>query len=113
MSQPTSTGSLEPWSLRQRRVILAFVVVLLGYLAIQYWREPVDVPDPPLATGARADELANRLNPNTASASMLAAIPQMGEKRAKEIVEYREEFQRGYPGPHATDPNRRSVIPES
>jgi helix-hairpin-helix protein len=97
----TSPGALEPWSLRQRCVILVFVVGILGYLAIQYWREPVDVSDPPPAMGVRAGELEDRLDPNTASAAMLAAIPQMGEKRAKEIVDFREEFQRENPGQSA------------
>jgi hypothetical protein len=94
----TSTHSVELWSRRQRRVILVFVVVLLGYLAIQSWREPIDVTDPPPSTAIRANELADRLDPNTAGAAMLAAIPQMGEKRAAEIVEYRKAFMRDHPG---------------
>jgi DNA uptake protein ComE-like DNA-binding protein len=88
----------ELWSPRQRRVVLALVVILLGYLAIEYWREPIDVADPPPPAGARADELANRLDPNTANAAMLSAIPEMGEKRAAEIVAYRETFISTHPG---------------
>jgi hypothetical protein len=79
-------------------VILVFVVAVLGYLAIQYLREPMEIGDPPSPIGARAQELMDRLDPNTAGVSMLAAIPQMGEKRAAEIVEYRELFMRDHPG---------------
>src|ERR1019366_558192 len=94
----TSTDFVELWSRRQRRVILVFVVALLGYLAIQSRQEPIDLADPPPSPGVRAGELADRLDPNTAGAAMLAAIPQMGERRAAEIVEYREAFQRDHPG---------------
>ena len=86
------------WSRRQRGAVLGIVTALLCYLAIQYSRNPVEIGDPPPADGARADELADRVDPNTADAAALAAIPMLGEKRAAEVVAYREDFLKDHPG---------------
>jgi competence ComEA-like helix-hairpin-helix protein len=47
------------------------------------------VPDPQPLEGARARELADRFDPNTATQAELAAIPGVGEKLAGAIVAYR------------------------
>jgi hypothetical protein len=86
------------WTAAQRRVVLCIVVVLLAYLTYQLWRNPVDVDDPQPSHGARFDELQDRIDPNVADAATLAALPSLGEKRAKEIVAYRESFVRFNPG---------------
>ncbi|MDB5294994.1 MAG: hypothetical protein JWO31_977, partial [Phycisphaerales bacterium] len=77
---------------RQRR---AMAVVLAGVLAVLAWRAVRDrafVPDPQPDRPARFDELADRLDPNTAEWQELVAIPTLGEKRARAIVEYRQEW---------------------
>ena len=48
------------------------------------------IPNPQISAGPRAAELATQLDPNSATWEELAAIPTLGEKRAKAIVEYRE-----------------------
>ena len=95
----------QVWTLAQRRVVLAIIVALLAYLAIEYRLNPKQVSDPQPPEGSRFNELADRLDPNTADAAALAAIPQLGEKKAEQIVEYREDFVHSHPGqPAFTDP---------
>jgi len=48
-----------------------------------------------------SDQLADRIDPNTASESELAAIPELGEKRAQAIVDFRERFQSRHPNQFA------------
>jgi hypothetical protein len=86
------------WTRGHRIVILAGAGVILAYLVVQDWRQPVRVTDPPQAMGSRFNEVADRIDPNTADAPTLAALPMLGEKRAEEIVVYREEFLRSHPG---------------
>ena len=88
----------QAWTLAQRRVVLAIIVALLAYLAIEYRLNPTQVSDPQPPEGRRFNELADRLDPNTADAAAFAAIPQLGEKKAEQIVEYRQEFVRSHPG---------------
>src|SRR5580692_9837933 len=95
----------QAWTLAQRRVVLAIIVALLAYLAIEYHLNPPQVSDPQPPEGSRFNELADRLDPNTADAAALAAIPQLGEKKAEQIVEYREDFVPSHPGqPAFNDP---------
>ncbi len=54
--------------------------------------------DPPPVDSPRAGEIADRLDPNTADAAALSAIPNLGEKRAAEIAEFRTDFLRQNPG---------------
>ena len=88
----------QAWTTAQRRAVLAIVVALLAYLAIEYRLNPTQVSDPQPPQESRYGELADRLDPNTADADALAAIPALGEKKAQQIVEYREDFVRSHPG---------------
>jgi|SRR5271170_4183805 len=88
----------QVWTTSQRRVVLGIVVALLAYLAVEYRLNPTQVGDPQPPQGSRYGELADRLDPNTADAAELAAIPTLGEKKAQQIVEYREDFVRSHPG---------------
>ncbi len=88
----------QVWTLSQRRVVLGIVVVLLTYLVVEYHLNPTQVSDPQPPQGSRYGELADRLDPNTASAAELSAIPTLGEKKAQQIVEYREDFIHSNPG---------------
>ena len=78
------------WTLGQRRALILLVVIGLLALVIRYVGNRTYLSDPPPLQGARAAELATRIDPNTAEWETLAAIPSLGEKRAKEIVAYRE-----------------------
>ncbi len=85
------------WTAAQRRTVLSLSAILLLFLAILNWQQPVSLSDPATQSALRSDEIADRLDPNTADAAALAAIPNVGEKRAAEIVDYREEFFRQHP----------------
>ena len=86
------------WTLSQRRVVLGIVVVLLAFLAIEYHLNPSQISDPQPPQGSRYEELQDRLDPNTADAAALAAIPQLGEKKAQQIVDYRDDFVKSHHG---------------
>ena len=86
------------WSLPQRRVLLVLLTVLLVFLTVRYALNPSYVSDPQPERPPRLDELADRIDPNTADWPSLAALPGIGEKRAKDIVAYREEAKRYTPG---------------
>src|SRR5690348_17068103 len=93
---PKSSGELG-WSPPQRRALLALLCVLLIALSIRYACNRRYVSDPQPPQPARYNELASRIDPNVATWQELAAIPSLGEKRAKEIVAYRDRA-------HQTDP---------
>ncbi len=54
--------------------------------------------DPQPVVSARAEALADRIDPNVATLEELVVLPQMGEKRAEAIVAYREKFAKENPG---------------
>lgn len=70
------------------------IIVLLSaaslYAVVQLRLNPRYVSDPQPALPDRARELADRIDPNTAEASALSALPQVGEKRARELIAFRE-----------------------
>ena len=78
------------WTLPQRRVLLALLVVLIPVLAVRYACNPAYVSDPPPPYPARYEELADRIDPNTADLATLSALPMIGEKRAQDLIDYRE-----------------------
>ena len=92
-SSPTSSSSPKPllvWSPAQRGVLIAFVLIVATFLLLLLARDRMYVSNPPPAHGERFDELADRIDPNTATWQELAVLPQIGEMRAKEIVAFRE-----------------------
>jgi DNA uptake protein ComE-like DNA-binding protein len=90
-------GESQIWTARQRvrlaMIVLALVVVLIGVS----FRRPLHIGDPQPPVGPRASELAAKIDPNEADWPTLAALPSIGEKRAKDIVAYREDFLRKHP----------------
>ena len=78
------------WTPSQRRVLLGILVCLFVFLSIRYACNPVYVSDPQPEMPARFDDLADRIDPNTADWETLAALPGIGEKRAKDIIAYRD-----------------------
>ena len=89
------------WTAPQRRALLVLLLGLWAFIAMRYACNPVYVSDPQPIVPARYDELADRIDPNTADWQTLAALPTIGEKRAKEIVAYRDEFAARHPGRQA------------
>lgn len=81
----------------QRRALIGFAAGMLICVAIGLLRHRQFVPDPLPPEAPRFAELADRIDPNTADAATLSALPQLGEGRAKAIVEYREQRRTGDP----------------
>jgi len=77
------------------------LVGLLTYLGMRFGLDRTSVASPQPAEGLRAGELADRLDPNTATAAEIAAIPSVGEKLARAIVEDREDYLKRHPGERA------------
>jgi DNA uptake protein ComE-like DNA-binding protein len=80
------------WTPSQRGVLIAFVLILSTVLLIRLAVNRHYVSDPQPVRPDRHEELADRLDPNVASWQELAVLPQLGEKRAREIVAYRDQF---------------------
>ena len=80
------------WTPSQRGVLIAFVLILCVVLSIRFAFNRHYVSDPQPVRPDRFDELADKIDPNTATWQELAVLPQLGEKRAKEIVAYRDQY---------------------
>jgi competence ComEA-like helix-hairpin-helix protein len=89
------------WTISQRRALIVLLLVVLAELSIQAYLRPVYYSDPPPEIGARTSELADRIDPNTASAAELSSIPNVGPAHAAAIVAYREAFVAAHPGRRA------------
>ena len=87
-----------PWTQPERRVVLAILVCLLALLSYRYLTRPTYLPTPLPAEGPRAAELVSTVDPNEATWEQLSLLPGMGEKKAKSIVEYREQYRSDHPG---------------
>ena len=88
---------LGMWDARQRVVVATISVGLLIYLSVRLATHRTFIPDPQPAEGRRAAELADRLDPNTATVAEIAAIPNVGDKLAETIVAYRESYAKDFP----------------
>jgi competence ComEA-like helix-hairpin-helix protein len=77
-----------PWQCRGLVVVLTGVACVL---AVRIYQNPAIIPDSQPANPATTN-LADRLDPNTATASELSAIPNIGPARAEAIVEYRNRY---------------------
>jgi DNA uptake protein ComE-like DNA-binding protein len=86
------------WSTSQRAVVLAIVIGIFVYLCIRVSFQHTIIPNPQPIEGSRASELADHLDPNTATQAEFAAIPTIGDKLAGSIVEYRDRYIKEHPG---------------
>lgn len=78
------------WTDAQRRVLLVLLTVLFAVFVTRYACNTSYVSDPQPTRPPRYDELADRIDPNTADWQSLAALPGIGERKARDIIEYRE-----------------------
>ena len=86
------------WTASQRRALIVFLSVLCVAFSVRLACNPVYVSDPQPALPERFNELADRIDPNTADWQTLAALPTLGEKRAKAVVAYRDRLRARDPG---------------
>lgn len=89
---------MRPWNSSQR---VAVFVILLVVIVVALGRWTVNrsyVSDPQPDRPAKYDELADRIDPNTADAATLSALPLIGDRKARDIIKYREEVQARSPG---------------
>jgi DNA uptake protein ComE-like DNA-binding protein len=91
-------GPWRPWSLEHRQVLIALLCVMLVYLIARLILNPAYVSNPQPHVPARANEVEDRIDPNTADVATLAALPLIGEKRARDVVTYREQYVAEHPG---------------
>ena len=84
-----------PFTAGQRRALAGAVAVFIACVAIALIRNPSHVDDPLPAEGPRYGELVDKLDPNTADVASLSALPQLGARRARDIIEYRERVRAG------------------
>jgi competence protein ComEA len=81
----------------QTRGLLVLMTILLLLFAIRLALNPQKIPEGAAMTHSPSDRLADKIDPNMASESELAAIPDLGETRAAAIIEYRQNFQLTHP----------------
>ena len=93
----TEPGSFV-WTRRQRTVLAGVVLILCTAFFVRALRNPTRVTDPPAPHGDRANALAARIDPNTADWPAWAGLPLIGEKRAKDIVSFRQAWMADHPG---------------
>jgi len=86
------------WTLPQRRALLFLLTLLCLGLGVRYACNPAYVSNPQPERPARAGQLADRVDPNTADLNTLIAVPQLGEKRAQAIIEFRDRQRVRRPG---------------
>ena len=97
----TDNDTAQPgctWTPPQRRVLIALLAVLCVVFGVRAACNRAYVPDPPPARGPRYDEVADRIDPDTADVGTMSALPMIGEKRAQDIVDYRESRRARRPG---------------
>jgi competence protein ComEA len=95
----TARPRVLAFSAAQRRGLVLLLSLFIVAIAIILIRKPVHVDDPMPTQSPRYEELVDRLDPNTADVATLSALPQLGPRRAKDIVDYRERVR-------SSDPSR-------
>jgi hypothetical protein len=85
------------WTPRQRLALSLFILLILAYLLILYLSHPSRISTPQPLEGPRANELNDKLDPNTAPLEDLSALPNLGPAMARRMIEDREQFQKTHP----------------
>jgi competence ComEA-like helix-hairpin-helix protein len=74
------------WNEPQRRGLALILLLACGLTAGRLMMRGATLSDPPPIMGARATELLDRIDPNTATPAQLAALPGIGPSRAQAIA---------------------------
>jgi competence ComEA-like helix-hairpin-helix protein len=85
------------WTPPQVRGILVLLAILTGILAVRLVCDRAFIDDPQPEVPSRMTDLADRMDPNAATWQELAAIPGLGEKKARAIVAFREKWIQDHP----------------
>jgi competence ComEA-like helix-hairpin-helix protein len=80
---------------------MVLLAILITILAIRLALNSKTIPEFKPGQTPISNQLADHIDPNTASESELAAIPDLGEKRAQAIVDFRNRFQSRHPNQFA------------
>lgn len=80
----------------QRRGALALLCIIAAIALVRFLNRPTFVNDP-LTQPRRYADLADKIDPNTASVDDLASLPNIGRSRAQAIVEFRESIKKKNP----------------
>jgi competence ComEA-like helix-hairpin-helix protein len=88
-------------STSQQRGAMVLLGILVAILGVRLWLNPRTILDSGTNASPEADQLADKIDPNTATVSELAAIPDLGEKRAAAIIEFRERYLSRHPSGRA------------
>ena len=92
---PDAPTGVRAFTAAQRRALVIVLLIFIACLIVALIRKPASILDPMPDKSARFDELVDQIDPNVADAETLSALPQLGPKRAKDIVEYRERIRAG------------------
>lgn len=92
---------MQPWTARQRVAVVLLCVAVVSISLGRYAWNRAFVSDPQPLHPLREDELADRIDPNTADAATLSALPLIGDKKAQDIVKFRERYLATHPGKKA------------
>src|SRR4051812_6408937 len=82
------------WTPRQRLALSLLILLILCYLLILSRLHPARLSNPQPNEAPRASELEDKVDPNTASAADLSALPNLGPAMARRIIEDREKFKK-------------------
>jgi competence protein ComEA len=88
----------DPWTTSERRFVIVIVVGLVLYDSARLFFNRAYVSNPQPVTPIHANDLADKIDPNTADVPTIAVLPLIGDKRASDIVAYRERYTRDHPG---------------
>jgi len=77
-------------TVQQRRLLIGLFGIVAIYMGVRLFIDRQTIADPQPPRGDHWNDLADRLDPNAADWTELAALPGLGEKRAKAIVAKRE-----------------------
>ena len=81
---------MRPWTSSQRVAVSVILIVLVSIGIGRWWRNRAYVSNPQPETPAFAADLADRIDPNTADAATLSALPLIGDRKARDIIAWRD-----------------------
>jgi DNA uptake protein ComE-like DNA-binding protein len=97
---------VQPWSARQRVAVMLIAGGIVAFAMGRYAFNRTYISDPQPLHPLKENELADKIDPNTADAASLAVLPLIGEKRAEEIIAFRERYTASHHGkPAFQEPN--------